>query len=229
MPIDYLSLVHIITGTLALAGGVLALVAPKGRHWHRQGGRIFFWAMLVSAMSGSLLGLLEPERLLITALAGVLTLYLLLSSRRAARNRSGRFERMDGALFAAVVVLILLLAGLGGFALQQADGRLLGFAGEDYFMLAVMAGLGGCADVTLVFRKQMSDRHRIARHLWRMGLAFFIAVGSAFTGPGVGVFPEALRSSGLLAAPEGITALVILFWLVRTVFNRPRPVPGDAS
>lgn len=229
MTTDFLSLVHILTGTLALAGGVLALAAPKGRPWHRRGGRVFFWAMLISAVSGSMLGLVEPERLLITALAGVLTLYLLVSSRRAAGNRSGAFERVDGVLLAAGLALTLGLIGLAGFALQQADGRLLGFAGEDYLMLAGMAGVGVVADISLVFRRALSDRHRIARHLWRMGVAFFIAVGSAFTGPGAGVFPEALRASGLLALPEALTAILVLFWLVRTVFNRPRPVPGAGA
>ena len=90
--------------------------------------------------------------------------------------------------------------------------------------LHIINGVCPCffSDITLVFRKRMSDRRRIARHLWRMGLAFFIAVGSAFTGPGASVFPEALRASGMLALPEAVTAVLILFWLVRTVFHRPR-------
>jgi len=222
MSIDLLSLVHILTGTLALAGGVLAFAAPKGRPWHRRGGRVFFWAMLVSAVSGSILGLLEPARLLITALAGVLTLYLLVSSWRAARNPSGAFEKTDGLLFALLLLLLLGLGGLGSLALQQPDGRLMGFVAEDYLMLAIMGSPAAISDITLVFRKRMSDRHRIARHLWRMGLAFFIAVGSAFTGPGASIFPEALRASGMLALPEAVTAVLILFWLVRTVFNRLR-------
>jgi len=227
MPIDLLSPVHILTGTFALAGGSLALAAPKGRPWHRRGGRVFFWSMLVSALSGSLLGLMEPERLLITALAGVLTLYLLVSSWRAAGNRSGLFGQVDLLLFAALVLLLLGLSGLGGLALQQPDGRLMEFAAEDYLMLAIMGSPAAISDITLVFRKRLSDRHRIARHLWRMGLAFFIAVGSAFTGPGAGVFPEVLRTSGMLALPEAVTAVLILFWLVRTVFNRPRPGAED--
>ena len=179
-----------------------------------------------AAVSGSVLGLAEPERLLITALAGVLTLYLLVSSWRAARNSSGAFAKADGLLFAALVLLLLGLGGLGSLALQQPDGRLMGFAAEDYLMLAIMGSPAAISDITLVFRKQMSDRHRIARHLWRMGLAFFIAVGSAFTGPGASIFPEALRNSGMLALPEAVTAVLILFWLVRTIFNRPRPGAG---
>ena len=70
-------------------------------------------------------------------------------------------------------------------------------------MLAMMTAIGAVADLTLLVRGPVSPHHRIARHLWRMGLAYFIAVGSFFTGPGARIFPEALRESGLLSLPRG--------------------------
>ena len=222
MSISLLALAHILTGTLAVLGGAAAFIAPKGRRIHRAGGSVFFFSMLATAASGAGIGLMEPDRLLITAFAGVLAGYLVLTGWRAARWREGEAGWPEHAALAAILAVIAGLVSLGVLALQSETGRALGFAAEDYFMLAVMSGLGAVCDLTLLVRKRLSDRQRVARHLWRMGLAYFIAVGSFFTGPGAAVFPEALRESGLLAAPEGATALLILFFLARTLFNRPR-------
>jgi hypothetical protein len=222
MSLSLLTLAHILTGTLAVIGGAAAFLAPKGRPVHRAGGSLFFGGMLASAATGAWLGLLEPERLLITAFAGLLAAYLVLTGWRAARWTDGRPGGLEFIAFAAILATIAGLVGLGVTGLQAEDGRALGFAAENYFMLAIMAGLGGASDIALLVRRRLSDRQRVARHLWRMGLAYFIAVGSFFTGPGASVFPLAVRESGLLSAPEGITALLILFFLARTLFNRPR-------
>lgn len=219
---DPIILTHILSGTLCVAGGALAFIAPKGRRVHRAGGTVFFYAMLIASVSGAVLGLLEPERLLITAFAGVLGAYLVVTGWATARwtgCAAGTLEVISGSAIAATMAA---LTALGLTAMSNADGVYLGFLAEYYFMLAAMAGLGLVFDLSLLLRHGLSDRQRIARHLWRMGLAYFIAVGSFFTGPGARVFPEALRESGLLSLPEGITAVLILFWLARTLFNRPR-------
>lgn len=219
---DPIILTHILSGTLCVAGGALAFIAPKGRCVHRAGGTVFFYAMLIASVSGAVLGLLEPERLLITAFAGVLGAYLVVTGWATARwagRAAGTLEVISGSAIAATMAALI---ALGLTAMSNADGVYLGFLAEYYFMLAAMAGLGLVFDLSLLLRHGLSDRQRIARHLWRMGLAYFIAVGSFFTGPGARVFPEALRESGLLSLPEGITAVLILFWLARTLFNRPR-------
>jgi len=229
---DALLLTHIIAGTLCVAGGAVAFTAPKGRPVHRAGGTVFFYTMLIASLSGALLGLIEPERLLITAFAGVLGMYLVLTGWSAARWPKSQAATQAGALevIAAVLIAATLtgLVTLGVIALGTAEGVYLGFMADYYFMLAAMCGLGFVFDLSLVLRRSLSDRARVARHLWRMGLAYFIAVGSFFTGPGARVFPEVLRESGLLSLPEAITAVLILFWLIRTVFNRPRRKEAQA-
>ena len=52
-----------------------------------------------------------------------------------------------------------------------------------------------------------------------MSFGFFIAAGSLFTGPGSKVFPELIRQTGILSAPEAIIALLMVFWLVRVLFT----------
>lgn len=226
---ELLTLFHVLSGTLCVGAGGTAFLAPKGRPVHRAAGTVFLVSMLATALSGAVIGVLEPTRLLITAFAGLLAAYLVLTGWRTARWRTGRPGGFEWVALVAILAGTAGLATLAVLALQTETGRLLGFAGEDYAMLAMMSALGAVADLTLLIRGPLSPRHRIARHLWRMGLAFFIAVGSFFTGPGARVFPEALRESGLLSLPEGLTALLILLFLVRTLLKRSRRDPGAAS
>ncbi|WP_323762992.1 hypothetical protein [Maricaulis sp.] len=226
---ELLTLFHILSGTLCVGAGGTAFLAPKGKPVHRAAGTVFLVSMLATTLSGAVIGLLDPERLLITAFAGLLGAYLVLTGWRTARWRTSRPGGFEWTALVAILAGTAGLVTLAVLALQTETGRLLGFAGEDYAMLAMMSALGAVADLTLLVRGPLSPRHRIARHLWRMGLAYFIAVGSFFTGPGARVFPEPVRESGLLSAPEGLTALLILLFLVRTLFKRSRRHPGEAS
>lgn len=54
---------------------------------------------------------------------------------------------------------------------------------------------------------------RLARHLWRMCLALFIAAGSFFVGQADEI-PQALRGPHLMVPPLAALALMA-FWLVR--------------
>jgi hypothetical protein len=128
-------------------------------------------------------------------------------------------------VIATAILNLANLAGLltaGTIALKSDAGQLFGFPAEDYFFLSLMALAGAIADVSLAFRKPLAERHRIARHLWRMCLGFFIAAGSAFTGPGAKAFPEALQDSGLLSLPEFLILAALIYWLIRTLFGKVR-------
>jgi uncharacterized membrane protein YfcA len=120
------------------------------------------------------------------------------------------------------------LIAAGFCALTLPEQTLRGFAAADYFFLAGMAGVAFVNDFVILLRKTLSDRHRIAQHVWRMCIGFFIAAGSAFTGPGASIFPETVRNSGILSLPELTIIMLMLFWLFRILFGtrrRPNPPP----
>ncbi|MEN8875121.1 MAG: hypothetical protein ABF285_13770 [Pacificibacter sp.] len=101
--------------------------------------------------------------------------------------------------------------------------HLFGFAAADYFFLFAMAAVVCGGDARMIFGAKISNKLRIAQHLLRMCIGFFIAAGSAFTGPGASAFPQAVRDSGLLSLPELTIVLLMLFWLWRTL-RKARPV-----
>lgn len=217
-----LLLLHVSLGTIALFAGTVALIVRKGDHLHRRAGLVFALGMGASSFLGAVLGLIDYENFYITFHAGLLGLTLILSSwfsvKQSTRLR-GHFMTGLGAL--NLMNLIGLVTG-GQIALASPDGALLGFAAENYFFLAGMTGVAAAGDISLWFRQGVSDRHRIARHLWRMCLGFFIAAGSAFTGPGAVIFPEPVQESGLLSLPELLIFLAMVIWLIR-VWWKGRP------
>lgn len=215
-----ITVIHILSGAIAVLMGAITFAVRKGASSHINAGRVFTAAMVLSSFLGAILGLVKFETFYITFHAGVLGMTLVLSGWLLARMRSGH----RGASFVAIgCVNLLNTAGLvaAGFcALTFPDQTLRGFAAVDYFFLAGMAGVALINDLLVLLRKTSSDRQRIAQHLWRMCVGFFIAAGSAFTGPGAGIFPEVVRNSGILSLPELTIILLMLFWLFRIQFGR---------
>ena len=212
---------HVAPGALAVAAGAIALAAPKGRWTHVHAGRVFVLALGLSSAVGAGLGLVRAETFYITFHAGWLALCLLTSGWLAARARSGAPGPATAVVGAANLLNVAALVVIGVLAVRSGQ-PFRGFPGQDYLFLAGMGMMAAAGDASLPWRGRLSQRHRVARHLWRMCLGFFIAAGSMFTGPGAGAFPEAVRQSGLLALPELAILLLMIFWLGRTLTARPR-------
>lgn len=223
---NVLMAVHVLLGTVAVVSGAIALVAKKGSIPHIKVGQIFVISMITSSLLGSVLGLVKPQQLYITFHAGILGVTLIASSWLTVRKRPFTTDRIDHLISSVNILNTAALIGLGIYALQQTDGTLLGFHGADYLFLAVMAGIAAVSDISLIFRKAVAAHHRLARHLWRMCFGFFIAAGSAFTGPGANAFPKVIQDSGILSLPELLIFLALIYWLGRVLFTNYAKKPG---
>ena len=210
---------HIASGAIAVLMGAITLAVRKGATLHVNGGRVFTAAMGLSSFLGAILGLIKYETFYITFHAGVLGMTLVLSgwllARRPIRHRSAVFVAIGGVNLLNTVGLVTA----GFCALTLPEQTLRGFVAADYFFLAGITGVALINDLLVLRCKTLSYRHRIAQHVWRMCIGFFIAAGSAFTGPGASIFPEALRNSGLLSLPELTIILLMLFWLFRVLLG----------
>lgn len=210
-------LAHVTLGTLAVIVGAIALGSRKGRKVHVSAGRVFVVSMGVASVLGAILGALKYEAFWITFHAGILGATLVASGVLAVRIRAPGVKRWFIAIAGLNFLNAAALFIAGWYATTLPDGRLFGFAAEDYFFLFGMAAVAFAGDARVVFGTLISDRHRIAQHLVRMCIGFFIAAGSAFTGPGDSAFPEAVRNSGVLSLPELTIVLLMLFWLWKTL------------
>jgi hypothetical protein len=208
---------HVGAGALGIVAGAAALVARKGERVHRGAGTVFFAAMLATALSAVILAVLKDE--LTNAIAGALTTYFITTSWLTVK----RPERTAGWI--AVVAMLCAAAGsVVAFYLAwdsvQKGTALLG--GLPFYIFSAVAALCSLLDLSVVLRRGLAGRQRIARHLWRMCLGFFIAVGSFFPGQ-IQFFPEAVRNIEpviLLFIPAFSVFAVMLFWLGRVLLTR---------
>ncbi len=216
-----LVLVHIVAGTISVLSGAGALIFRKGSPRHRLSGRIFAISMIASAMAGAVMALIVDNQF-IAFLAGVLTVYLVISSVMAIAGQTGR--RVTAALLVFSTGLWLSFYGLAWMASQSTDGKYLGYEVVPYVIMGSVTLLAVLGDVYALINVTLARAAALSRHLWRMCFAFFIAAGSLFTGPGATAFPEAVRASGVLSVPEPLILLVMLVWLVRVRVRWRRPV-----
>lgn len=221
---DIITLVaHVTLGTLAVIVGTIALGSRKGRKVHVSAGRVFVISMGLASVLGAILGAIKYETFWITFHAGILGATLVASGVLAVRIRARGAKRLFTAVAGLNFLNAVALFVAGWYATTMPDARLFGFAAGDYFFLFGMAAIAFGGDVRMIFWTSISNRHRIAQHLLRMCIGFFIAAGSAFTGPGASAFPEAVRNSGVLSLPELTIVILMLFWLWKTL-RQSRPL-----
>ena len=224
--------IHIIAGLIGLVSGAIALATRKGAKLHRKGGMIFVYAMMIVAITGTVMGLLISE--MAAVIPGALTFYLVLTSFLTVRRPVVlKFPWID--LVAMLIGLTVGIASLrlGLEASDSASGGAEGGVAFMYFMFGVVALLATLGDIRVLLAGGIQGAHRIARHLWRMCVALFLAAISLFIGQSQ-VFPEPLRNSGLLPIPVLLVLLLMFYWLTRVLFTRwyrrvQQQFPADVS
>jgi hypothetical protein len=209
--------IHIAGGLLALLSGAVAFAVRKGGGTHVAAGTWFCVAMLVLGVTASILAPFKspPD----SPLGGIMVCYFVATAWMTARRRSGtpgRFEKI-----ACAIVLVIAIAIIGsGFRLALSPTAPSGPPGP--FALFAVGGiclLAGLLDLRFIVRGKLSARQRIARHVWRMCFAFFIATGSFFLGQ-QDVMPQAVRGSPILFVLAFAPFALMLFWLARVRFSR---------
>ncbi len=218
MNLSPIMLIHVAAGTVSVLAGAFALFSRKGSKIHRAAGNIFFAFMLLMASTGAIVAFQKPT--MITFLAGVFTAYLVTTAWVTIRRTAPKIS-----LFEVISPLVAMAVSGAGFyfgleALQSATKLKDGFSAEPYFFFGGLALIAAALDTSLLIRRGVVGRHRIARHVWRMCFALYIATGSLFTGPGAQAFPESIRDSFLLSVPENVVALLMVFWLGRVLFTK---------
>ena len=204
---------HIIAGLVSLLAGFVALYASKGAWLHRRSGQVFTGAMLFMAGSGALIALfLRPNRL--NVVVGVLTCYLVATGLVAVRRRVADSRRLLFALMGVATVTGSAALVLGLVAAASPGGRLDHFPAGMILMFAFLGLAAALGDARMLRRGSLEGTQRLTRHLWRMGLALFLATMSLFLGQ-TRHLPDVLRSTGLNNLPVLLVLGTIVFWLVR--------------
>jgi hypothetical protein len=158
--------------------------------------------------------------------AALMTIYLVGTALTTVRPVSPWTRRINVAALLVAVGLALELAA-GGIRIFQLPGRT--HDGVPFFMplfLATVLLLAAAGDVRTMRLGMPRGGPRLARHLWRMCFALFIAAGSFFSVRErvAKILPEPLTTGPMRALPILLLLAAMFYWLWRLRRRRPLPV-----
>lgn len=222
-------MLHIASGTLGMLFGFVAIFFRKGSRAHGWSGDVFVISMLGLSASGVYLAILKSEPGNI--LGGTITFYLVITAWLTARRRTEVINIFDWLAFLVVFALAAFEVTYGTQAAISPTGRKFGYPPGPYFFIGSIAVLTTIGDVRMLVRGGISGTQRIARHLWRMCFAWFIASASIFLAR-AHVFHAFMRKTGILYLLSFLPLFLMIFWLIRVRLTgaykrKPLPVRSD--
>jgi uncharacterized membrane protein len=208
--------IHVAAGGLALVLGAVALSVKQGGSIHRRSGLLFVCAMVVMGISAAILG----------NMGGLMTVYFVGTALTTVRPVSARTMTFNAAALMLAVGLALLTIVGGVQAFNSPGGVLKGVPFPMLFFMAAVMLLAAAGDVRIMRHGALRGGPRLARHLWRMCFALFIAAGSFFSirERVAKVLPEPFTTAPMRALPILLLIGAMFYWLWRVRGRRALPV-----
>src|SRR5438105_11442449 len=223
VPVMLLS-IHIAAGGLAIVLGAVALLVKKGGTIHRRSGLLFVCSMLVLGTTAALLGFRKSPTDG-NVFGGLMTVYFVVTALTAVRPVSAWTRRSNvAALIVAVGLALIDIAG-GVKAFNSPRGSLNGVPFVMHFFIAGVMILAATGDVRIMRFGVPRGGQRLARHLWRMCFALFIAAGSLFSirERVAKILTQPFTTAPMRALPILLVFGAMFYWLWR-VRRRTLPV-----
>lgn len=221
--------IHIVAGALAIIFGAAALSVKKGGTTHRRAGMLFVYAMIVMGVTASLLEFLKGAGVT-NVVAAVLALYFVGTALTTVRPQT-RWTRIINAVALTVALGLALMAIVGGVRGINNPG--LSSGGVPFRTIAVMSFvlatallLAAAGDLRVMRSGMPRGGPRLARHLWRMCFAMFIAAASFFSirERVASILPDPFTSGPMRALPIVLLFGAMFYWLWRVRRRRPLAV-----
>ncbi len=171
--------------------------------------------MLVMAGFAAWLAIVIPGQLS-NLLGAILSFYLVATGWLTVRRRQRTVGRAEKSALAAS---LFICVGLGGLSLAAAAGAVPGVNGQllvATWMVTAIAAVAAMGDARLVLQGGIAGAARVARHLWRMLTALFLAFGSGFGNGLARLMPGPFHGPPpLFLAPMLLPLGLLIFWMIR--------------
>lgn len=227
-------IVHICGGLIGVLSGFTAMFTRKGGRVHRLSGDVFVVSMLFMAAGGAFIALIKSQPA--NVMAGTSTFYLVASAWLTVKRPAGTTGQMERGLFLLALGAALVSLTLG-FSTRS---RVLTIM---FLVFGILTMLCAAGDLRLILRGGIMGSQRLVRHLWRMGLALFVATASFFIGTAgdpvmhkyglrATLFTAAVRKTHLPTIPVYLVVILTIFWVLRVKFSRKyqtKPAPAAAQ
>lgn len=201
---DVMLWVHIMAGTLALVGGLVAIVTRKGARLHRRSGVVYVLCMIVVGVTALVMSMIRPNPFLFAV--AIFSAAMALSGWLPARGDNLQLSKLVG------------IASLVAAALLATVGMWWVVAGDMFGITAIVFGLisarFGWQDVRRTTERNRQER--IIAHVSAMGGAF-IATVSAISAVNLDMLPPLVRWLW-----PTVIGTPLIFWGIRSFLYRKR-------
>jgi hypothetical protein len=208
--------IHIAAGSVGIITGYVALSAGKGGTVHKKSGLAFVYAMAVMVAFAAMIYLMSGR--VGSAIGALIAPYLAFTGLTTVRPLGERWRWLDAA-GVVVVAAVAVFSLMGGVEAVQLGGSREGVPAPMLFLFAAVAILAGAGDIRVMRNGPLTGTARIARHLWRMCYAMWIATGSFFIGQ-MDEFPRILQHPLFYVPPAIVPLIAMFYWLWRIRVRR---------
>jgi hypothetical protein len=219
---------HIIGGTLGMLSGFVAVFLRKGSRWHGTVGNVFVVSMLTMATAGTYLAILKAQPGNI--IGGMFTDYLVATAWLTARRKNQKNNVFDWGALLVVASLASVEMTFGLQAAMSPTGLKYDYPPGPYLFMGSIAALAALGDIRMMVHGGIAGTQRLARHLWRMCFALFVASGSIFLAR-AHLFPAFMRKTGMLFVLSFLPLGLLVFWLIwirfAKAYKKMRTAPAD--
>ena len=206
---------HFALGLIALVTGAVALSVAKGGQMHKKSGVVFSWAMVVTGLLATAIYVYEGK----ANLGGLFIGYMVITAITTVKALPVSGRRLDIALM-SFAFLFAAQTYSSGVKIWQAPGHAVdGVPAGMIFFVGTIGLVAGVGDLRMIIQGPLRGARRIARHLWRMCFALFIASGSFFFGQ-MNFIPKQVRWMPLISALGVAPLVVLLYWMWRVRLRR---------
>jgi len=208
---------HILAGCIVLFCGLVALISAKGKKLHKYAGSGFAAAMVLVSLTSCYLEVQLGDFPIVGLLSGyfVVTSWITITRRE---KRVGYFDIVALLLITSISILFYKWGWDIAFNGKPLEGTM---PLPMYFVLASIAAFAAAMDLKVIIQGGIMGAQRIARHLWRICIAYVMAMMSFLAQD---IFPDAIASSGALWLPVLLLVLLIFYWGIRVSFFQRKKI-----
>jgi hypothetical protein len=193
----------------------IAIAVRKGGTWHRRAGLIFVYAMIATGITAGGISFYEGKA---SFVGGLLTAYFVFYFVFTAYTTVKPIPGVGRRVNIALMVLAFTLAGSeyarGFTALDKPGNQIDGVPAGMMFFMATINLLAAIGDARMIRAGGIQGTRRLARHLWRMCFALFVASGSFLIGQ-MKFIPEPIRIVPVIFAVALSPLVILLYWMWR--------------
>lgn len=196
-----LILTHVGFGSIALISGAISMIAKKGNWYHKKSGKVFYYALLISALISLMVSLMPNHQSPFFFCLGLFSLYFIIGGYRSLAFKVKNVSLWLDKIIACLIILVGLVMMIYPILLNGKINVVL-------FYFGAVSVVFGIIDLLLFQNSTKTRKNWLNIHLTKMIGAYLVAV-TAF------VVNQSILGIWGWFLPTIIGNIYLFYWLIK--------------